>query len=89
MLVAAAFFAVGSTIFSCLLLRGRMVPTWLAGLGVGGSALAAVAMPLQILDLYEGITTQVIWIPVAIFEIVLAGWLIMKGVKPPEGVLDE
>ncbi|HEV8382944.1 MAG TPA: DUF4386 domain-containing protein [Gemmatimonadales bacterium] len=82
--ITATFFAVGSTIFSWLLLRGRMVPTWLASLGVIGSALVVVGLPLQFTGVLRGIVTQLMWIPVAIFELVLAGWLIVKGVKSPE-----
>src|SRR5438270_416 len=44
--VAAFFFAVGSTIFSWLLFRGRMIPAALAGLGVLASALLVVILPL-------------------------------------------
>ena len=83
MFVAATFFAVGSAIFSWLLLKGRMVPTWLAWLGVIGSALVAVALPLESLRMLAGNVVQVLWIPVAIFEIVLAVWLIAKGVTEP------
>ena len=43
--IAAIFFAVGSTIFSWLLLRGRMVPVPLAWLGVLASILLVVALP--------------------------------------------
>ena len=84
-LVGATFFAVGSTLFSWLLLRGRMVPIWLAWLGVIGSALTVVALPLQLLEVLRGLPTQLIWIPVAVFELVLAGWLIVKGVATPQG----
>ena len=84
--VGATFFAVGSTIFSWLLLKGRMVPIWLAWLGVIASALVAVALPLESLQLLASKVVQVLWIPVAIFEIVLAVWLIAKGVteRAPE-----
>src|SRR5881628_2751827 len=37
--IGAWFFALGSTTFSWLLLRGRMVPVWLAWLGVVSSTL--------------------------------------------------
>src|SRR5207247_10837767 len=47
-LVGAAFFAVGSTIFCWLLLRGRMIPRWLAWVGFVGSALAAAVLPLEV-----------------------------------------
>ncbi|OLC87788.1 MAG: DUF4386 domain-containing protein [Gemmatimonadetes bacterium] len=84
-LIGATFFAVGSTIFSWLLLRGRMVPVWLAWLGVIGSALIAVGLPLELLDVLGGLPTQLIWIPVAVFELVLAVWLIVKGAAAPPG----
>lgn len=83
-LIAATLFAVGSTIFSWLLLRGRMVPTWLAALGVSGSALLVVVLPLQIAGVAGGVAAQLIWIPVAIFELVVAVWFIVKGVRTPE-----
>lgn len=80
--VAATFFAVGSTIFSWLLLRGRMVPVWLAGLGVVASAVVALGLPLQLMELLPGLVTQLMWLPVAVFELVLAAWLIVKGAAP-------
>jgi len=83
-LISATFFAVGSTLFSWLLLRGRMVPSWLAGLGVIASAAAAVVLLLQIPGVLTGLITQVIWLPVAIFELVVAVWFIVKGVTTPE-----
>ena len=81
--VAATFFAVGSTIFCSLLLRGRMIPLWLAWLGVGGSALLAVVLPLQLAGYFRGPTAQLIWIPIAVFELTVAVWLLVKGVAPP------
>jgi hypothetical protein len=82
-LVGATFFAVGSALFSWLLLRGRMVPLWLAWLGVLGSALIVVGLPLQMTEVLTGSLTQLMWIPVAVFELVLAVWLIVKGVATP------
>ncbi len=83
-LIGAAFFAVGSTIFSWLLLSGRMVPVWLAGLGVVASAVVALALPLQLMEVLPGLVAQLIWLPVAVFELVLAVWLIAKGAAPRE-----
>jgi hypothetical protein len=83
-LIGAAFFAVGSTIFSWLLLRGRMVPVWLAGLGVVASAVVALGLPLQLMELLPGLVAQLMWLPVAVFELVLAVWLIAKGAAPSE-----
>jgi len=80
-LIGATFFAVGSTLFSWLLLRGRMVPSWLAGLGVIASALIVVVLPLQLAEVLTGLVTQVVWLPVAVFEVVVAVWFIVKGVR--------
>jgi hypothetical protein len=80
---AALLFAVGSTLFSYLLLRGRMIPVALAWLGVVGSALAVVILPLQLAGSITGPIAQLVWIPVALFEITLAFWLIIKGVAAP------
>ncbi len=48
------YFAVGSTLFSWLLLRGRMIPAALAWLGVLGSVLLVVILPLQRAGLFGG-----------------------------------
>jgi hypothetical protein len=80
--VGAIFFAVGSTIFCWLLLRGRMIPLALAWLGVVGSALVAVGLWLQLAGLLHGAAAQVTWIPIALFEITVAVWFLVKGVEP-------
>src|SRR5437867_3760144 len=65
--LAASFFAVGSTLFACLLLRGRMVLVTLAWLGVFGSILIAAALPLQLVGILHSPITDLMWIPVAAF----------------------
>jgi hypothetical protein len=86
--IPATFFAVGSTLFAWLLLRGRMVPVWLAWLGVLGSAVAVVVLPLQLAGVLTGPVTQLMWIPVAVFEVVLAVWLMIKGAALPRSRTD-
>jgi len=83
-LVSALLFAVGSTLFAWLLLRGRMIPVPLAWLGVVGSALLVVGLPLQLAGFLAGPVTQLMWVPVAVFELTLGPWLLIKGV--PSGV---
>ena len=80
---SAAFFAVGSTLFWWLLLRGRMIPVALAWLGVLASILPAVCFPLQLAGLLGGPVTSFMWFPILLFEVVLALWLIVKGVAAP------
>jgi hypothetical protein len=86
---AAIFFAVGSTIFCWLLLRGRMIPVALAWLGVFASILLVVILPLQLAGLLGGPTswsasvTWLVWLPMLVFEVTLALWLLIKGVATP------
>jgi hypothetical protein len=83
--VGAIFYAVGSTIFSYLLLRGRMVPVVIAGLGVFASGLLAVTLPLQLAGFSTGpLTGYYQWAPALVFQILLALWLLIKGVAAPD-----
>ena len=50
----AIFFAVASTLFAGLMLRGRMVPAWLARLGLAASAFLVVVLPLQLGGVFVG-----------------------------------
>jgi hypothetical protein len=82
--VASIFFAVGSTVFCALLLRGRMVPAALAWLGVLSSALLVVTLPLQIAGFSTGpVSGYYQWLPSLLFQLVLAPWLLIKGVASP------
>lgn len=77
--ISATFFAVGSTIFCWLMLRGRVIPVSLAWLGLIASILLLVGLPLQFVELLEGIVAQLIWVPMAAFEIAAGIWLVTKG----------
>ena len=81
--VGATFFAVGSTAFSWLLLRGRMISVPLAWLGVLASVLLLVGLPLQLAGLLRGPLAQLIWLPMAAFEIPLGVWWLVKGDTGP------
>jgi hypothetical protein len=81
-LIGALLFAVGSTIFSWLLLRGRMIPVGLAWLGVVASVILDIGLPLQITRLLPETLAQLMWLPMAAFEIPLGFWLVVKGVTP-------
>ena len=77
--VAAWLFSLGSTSFSVLLLRGRIIPVALAWLGVAASVLLVVALPLQSAGWLVGTATSLIWLPMAAFEIPLGVWLLVRG----------
>jgi hypothetical protein len=82
---SSILFALGSTCFSWLLLRGRMIPAWLSGLGVFASLLLVAVLPLDLAHVVHGPYVQTVWIPMAVFEVVLAMWLIAKGTAAPAG----
>jgi hypothetical protein len=81
--VNAIFFAVGSLLFSSLLLRGRMIPVALAWVGVIASILAVVILPLELVGILRGPITQLVWLPMLVFEVSFALWLLIKGVAMP------
>jgi hypothetical protein len=80
----ATFFAVGSTAFAYLLLRGRLIPVQLAWLGVAASALLVVALPLRYAGWLHGPVTYLMWLPMLAFEVPLGLWLLTRGVAAPE-----
>jgi Domain of unknown function (DUF4386) len=80
--IIATLFALGSTVFSWLLLRGRMIPLGLAWLGVVASIILVVGLPLRLVEVLGGPAAQLMWLPMAAFEIPLGFWLIIKGVRP-------
>lgn len=78
--ISASFFAVGSTVFSYLLLRGRMVPAPLAWLGVVASVPLVFVLPAQLVGFAAGPLDFFLWLPMLVFEVTLGLWLIFKGV---------
>jgi hypothetical protein len=80
---AAMFFGVGSLLFSWLLLRGRMIPSALAWIGLIASIIWVVGEPLRYAQVVPGSLTWFIWAPMAAFEIPFALWLIFKGAAVP------
>jgi hypothetical protein len=85
----AVHFAIGSALFSWLLLRGRMIPVALSSVGVVASVALAAVLLVQRAGLFGGPTnwasriTWMIWLPMLVFEIALGVWLVVKGVAAP------
>ena len=82
-MIGAPFFAVGSMIFSFLMLRGRIVPVPLAWLGVLASALLVVTLPLQLAGFLKGPMNGYMWLPMIVFAVLLGLWLLIKSVASP------
>jgi hypothetical protein len=79
--IGAICFVMGSTIFSYLFLRARSIPVPLAWLGLLASVLLLVALPLGLVGVIN--VSFFMWMPMLVFEVAFALWLIIKGVKPP------
>ena len=86
---SAMFFAVASTLFAWLLLRGRIIPAALAWPGVLASVLLVVILLLQRAGLFAATmnwsspVTWLQWFPMLVFEVAFALWLLVKGVATP------
>jgi hypothetical protein len=55
----------------------------LAWLGVIASVLLVVGLPLQLAGFLNGPSTSLMWIPMALFEVPLTLWLLIRGVATP------
>jgi len=83
MALTATFFAVGSTLFCWLLLRGRMIPAPMAWLGLIASVLLVIVLPLQLGGFARAPITSLVWLPMLAFEVPFAIWLVVRGVATP------
>ena len=84
-------FVVGGFIFACLFLRGRLIPRWLAWIGIATIGVQLVVVPLHIATIVPGSIVNLLWMPILLYEIPLGIRLIMKGTEtqlpslPPTG----
>lgn len=76
--IAATLFAIGSTIYCYLFLRGRLIPIPLAWLGLVASVLLMVALPLELAGYLSKTVINILWAPMALFEIPLGVWLLVS-----------
>jgi len=82
--VGVLAFYTGATLYYLIFYRSRLIPRWLSVWGLAGTALGLVA---GLLVLFQSIGTlsgaQVaLNLPIAVQEMVLAVWLITKGLSP-------
>jgi hypothetical protein len=79
-------FAIGALIFYTALYQSRLVPRWISGWGLLAAAmifLSGVFPMLEIEPNFLGAATELVFVlPIAVQEMVLAGWLILKGFNP-------
>ncbi|UGV41404.1 DUF4386 domain-containing protein [Methanococcoides orientis] len=75
----AVAFTISALILNYLLYRSNLVPRWLSGWGFAGAALLWVYYLLQPFNID---LLGILFIPIAVQEMVFAVWLIVKGFNP-------
>jgi hypothetical protein len=63
-----------------LLYQKKLIPRWLSVWGFIG---AALAFSMYIFQVFSFNSTDLLFIPIAVQEMVFAVWLIVKGFSPP------
>jgi hypothetical protein len=82
-LLAVFAFCLGALMYYILFYQSRLIPRWLSGFGIVAIILMTAAC---VLALFSGnrITSYIpLAAPIALQEMVLAVWLIVKGFNPP------
>jgi hypothetical protein len=77
--VTAFFFLIGAALFYSILFQGRLVPRWISVWGLVAIAPYLVAALLLLFTNIDDGTATLLEIPLALQEMVLAVWLIVKG----------
>jgi hypothetical protein len=77
----AVAFTLSALILNYLLYRSKLVPRWISGWGFVGAALLWV---YYLLEPFNIDLLGILFIPIAIQEMVFAVWLIVKGFNPSE-----
>jgi hypothetical protein len=76
-------YSLGALMYYVVFYQARLIPRWLAGWGCIGEALALAAAVFMMFGLTPNSPLMVALIlPIAVQEMVLAGWLIVKGFNP-------
>jgi hypothetical protein len=84
--VGLAFWALASAACSWLWLRSRYIPAVLAGLGLISSIWCTVCTVVYLIDRGFANTVNLWWFdsPMAVFELALSVWLLVRGLPRPE-----
>jgi len=72
-------FSLGALMFYYLLYQTRLIPRWLSGWGI----VAAIPfLAVGLIYVFTGTTLVILLMPLALQEMVMAVWLIVKGFNP-------
>ena len=84
-LVLAHFgFCIGAWMYYYVFFRSNLIPSWLSGWGLAAITLHLIAAFITMFTQTDpfSTSTSLMSIPVGLNELVLAGWLIVKGFNP-------
>jgi Domain of unknown function (DUF4386) len=81
-LIAVSAFCVGALICYGLLYRSRLVPRWMSFWGLLGALLLMSACLLALFSSNPVTGYTFLILPIAVQEMVLAGWLLIRGFGP-------
>ena len=80
--LAVVAFCLGASMYYYVFFQTRLVPRWLSGWGLIGVATLLIMVVLVMFGREPSGTILVLAIPIAVQEMVLAVWLIVKGFNP-------
>jgi hypothetical protein len=83
--VSGFAFCTGATLYYLVFYRSRLIPRWLSGWGLFGTALGFLSELLVLFAVVGSLSgaQMALNIPIAIQEMVFAVWLIWKGFRVP------
>ncbi len=72
---------INTFIYSSIFYQAQFLPRRLSLVGILGAVLILMAAVLELFGVIPHFSTQIIWLalPIAVYEMVLAAWLIVKG----------
>ncbi len=87
---APLFFGVGALLYYVIFHQTKLVPRWLSNWGIAGAVLCIVASSLVIFSVIgaSSAVQVVLILPIAVQEMALAVWLIVKGFRNVSGGLN-
>jgi hypothetical protein len=72
-------FAIGSLMFNFVLYKSNLIPRFLSAWGLIGAGIILIGTALIMLEMFAGVPEAIIFLPIALQEMVFAVWLIVKG----------
>jgi len=81
-LVGVFAFTLGALMYYTLFYRARLVPRWLSGWGIAATLLMMTACLLSLFGNSPVTGYTFLFLPILVQEMVLAGWLLVKGISP-------